>query len=602
MRRARIALAALALLASASVSFAQGVTLLQAGPTTSGHVPMYYGQGQSQPVVQDSGPAAGGNPGVGLSEIGITARGTGAAPYAGLGTGPYGTIDCRYDGPTNSAAGYHYLCLSPNAQGGGLLAFGNGGAASPLPLYFIVNGSKYSFPYTVGGVVGPVSSTIGHIAVWNNTSGSLLADGGVLTFSNISGLLGCNQLPAFTGAITNSGCALTIGPGVVTAAMLASGAAASNIGTLGGDLAGSTLPNPTIAAGAVTSAKIAAATILSANVAANTLTYSQQAQAAANTVVGNPTGSSANKQDMAMPSCSGAQQFLQWLSGSGFQCSSVSGSSTPTSPVRQTVAGGPVQTGTWPGAPSVFPASSVSLSLTTQNVSSSYPLVVTAANGFGAAGPVDTIGESTSNITWSALAGSSTLYLYVTVNSNGTLSPGFTSLAPIYEWGGSPATTNGQFTFNIGEMRGYMGNGSTAPQANIVFVGQVVTNSSTVTSTIAYAYNGQIDTVVTALGPLGSGTAIINHDLGCLPERIDLVLVNVTANAGYTTGQQAKGASVSNGTYVIPTNGQITSTLFNWAFNNNGMIVINPSTGAFTSVTQADWNFFFHVARGWGGA
>lgn len=46
----------------------------------------------------------------------------------------------------------------------------------------------------------------------------------------------------------------------------------------------------------------------------------------------------------------------------------------------------------------------------------------------------------------------------------------------------TPSTTNGQFTFNYGEMKGYMGNGSTAPQAYIAFVGECVTNGSSVTS------------------------------------------------------------------------------------------------------------------------
>ena len=49
-----------------------------------------------------------------------------------LVVGPYGTNICDYDAPTNNATGYHYVCLSANAQGGALIAVGAGGVASQL--------------------------------------------------------------------------------------------------------------------------------------------------------------------------------------------------------------------------------------------------------------------------------------------------------------------------------------------------------------------------------------------------------------------------------------------------------------------------------------
>lgn len=122
-----------------SLAWGQG-TLLQGGTWTPGHAPMYVGQGGSQAVVQDSGPAGGGAVGVGLNEILAVARGTGTPPYVAQGTGPYGTNICDYDAPITNATGYHYLCFSPNSQGGGLIAYGAGGTATALPLNLIVNG------------------------------------------------------------------------------------------------------------------------------------------------------------------------------------------------------------------------------------------------------------------------------------------------------------------------------------------------------------------------------------------------------------------------------------------------------------------------------
>lgn len=128
----------------ASSAWPQGA-VLQGGPWMPGHIPQYVGQGSSQAVIQDGGNAGGAGPlgsgpGSNISEIGIVARGTGTPPYAGQGTGPFGTIDCKYDAPINNPTGYHFLCSSPNAQGGGLIAYGAGGGAGQLSMNCNING------------------------------------------------------------------------------------------------------------------------------------------------------------------------------------------------------------------------------------------------------------------------------------------------------------------------------------------------------------------------------------------------------------------------------------------------------------------------------
>jgi hypothetical protein len=54
----------------------------------------------------------------------------------------------------------------------------------------------------------------------------------------------------------------------------------------------------------------------------NGITLGNLAQAAANTVLANGTGSTANVTAFAMPSCSGSANALQWTSGTGFICGS----------------------------------------------------------------------------------------------------------------------------------------------------------------------------------------------------------------------------------------------------------------------------------------
>ncbi len=161
----------------ATPALAQG-TIQQSGPVTALHVPVWLGNGTQA----DSGTAAGSGPNgpsaAGASEQLLIVRGNGNPPFANAGSGPNGENWCDYDGPITSSAGYHYFCISPNAQGGGLLDYGYAGGASPLPLYFMLNGTKYQFPFVIGGIVGPATTVVGDISCWNNMIGTLLSDCG----------------------------------------------------------------------------------------------------------------------------------------------------------------------------------------------------------------------------------------------------------------------------------------------------------------------------------------------------------------------------------------------------------------------------------------
>ena len=107
----------LAALMAASPAFAQS-SLLQAGPVTPGHQPMYSGSGYSQPLLQDGGGSGGGGLGVNPGELGITSRAgnnVNIAPYANNGNGPLGEHFCMFDAPTTNPTGYHYFCFDPDA-------------------------------------------------------------------------------------------------------------------------------------------------------------------------------------------------------------------------------------------------------------------------------------------------------------------------------------------------------------------------------------------------------------------------------------------------------------------------------------------------------
>jgi hypothetical protein len=62
-----------------------------------------------------------------------------------------------------------------------------------------------------------------------------------------------------------------------------------------------------------------------ATIANNAVTNAKAAQAGANTVSGNFTGSTANKADNSVPSCSTTNNFLQYTSGTGLSCGAATG-------------------------------------------------------------------------------------------------------------------------------------------------------------------------------------------------------------------------------------------------------------------------------------
>jgi len=220
--------------------------------------------------------------------------------------------------------------------------------------------------------------------------------------------------------------------------------------------------------------------------------------------------------------------------GTNYQLESVlpSASTGAYSSVRQTVLGGPVDTS---GLPSFFPASASGLNLASQNITSSAPFVVSAANGNNASGEVNNIGISTANLTWASLTNSATLFLYVTI-ANGVLTTGFTALAPIYQWGGTPSNTNGQATYNIQAGTMYLGNGSAAVQTKLVFVGEAVTSGGNITSTVMYAYNGRYNSGYTNTIPSSGTTVSKNHNIGTRLITTGFRLKCLTAEQDWSVG------------------------------------------------------------------
>lgn len=355
-----------------NLAFAQGA-VLQGGPSVPGHVPQYVFTGSSQAIAIDGGGAGGGAVGVNPAEIGVTARGTGTAPYAGQGTGPLGTNICDYDAPTNNATGYHFLCFSANAQGGGLIAYGAGGVATPLPLSFYVNGASYLFPFVTGGIVGPATTVVNNAACWNNTVGTLLKDcgpfvtvGGNNTWTGTNNFTGTFQIGGVTQTFPASGNIVGTSD-VQTLTNKNIGASQINSGTL-----------PAVVFPALTGDVTNAAGSLATTISAGAVTNAKLAPAAsANTVKGAATSTAIA--DLAVPSCSGANQAIQWTTGVGFGCATVSAS---TAGWGLSVSGGVFSVSTT--QPPYGFDQPVNLGLSSSVAGSNLTITLTGANGSNA--------------------------------------------------------------------------------------------------------------------------------------------------------------------------------------------------------------------------
>lgn len=256
--------------------------------------------------------------------------------------------------------------------------------------------------------------------------------------------------------------------------------------------------------------------------------------------------------------------------------------------VRQSVQSGPVDSNGLPN----FGGSTGSTTVTAAGT-----LVVAAAGGYGASGAVDRVGATT-NPSWTGLSTNGTMYLYVDVAADGTCTTGSTTLSPVYQDGGTYSTTNGQFTFNISEMIGTVGDGSAANQTYRVFVGEVTVAGGVVSAITWYALRGQYQSglqTVTALTLVS-----VNHNIGVTPRYVRTVLVNQTTEYGYAEGDEVDLVSVAN--IGSGTNHGLSIRIRPNSIGiatGNGISIVRADTGAVAALTLNRWKTRSYVQRGW---
>jgi len=252
--------------------------------------------------------------------------------------------------------------------------------------------------------------------------------------------------------------------------------------------------------------------------------------------------------------------------------------------VRQTVQSGSVDTSGFPN----FLTTSVDLNLP---IDGTIPIVIHCAGGAVSNDKLVTISADTTLL----LPASSTNYVYV--NSAGT--KGSTTLAPTYQFGGTPSVTNGQFTFNISEMKAYLGNGTTAPQVYMTFIGEAVTSGSAVTSVVTYALNGQYDSGYTATLPSATAAVSKNHNIGTDELKCSIVAKCTTIDVGFAVGDIFEDISCYGSSYPMKLPIIRSRNIMKFKTGDSGgWYLINQTSGSLAAATLASWSYKLIAKRG----
>jgi hypothetical protein len=266
-----------------------------------------------------------------------------------------------------------------------------------------------------------------------------------------------------------------------------------------------------------------------------------------------------------------------------------SSSSGSSSGVRQTVRSGPVDS----SGNSAFGGSTGSTTVTATGT-----LKATAMAG----GDQDYTGSIT-NPSWTGLSTNGTMYLFLDITSGGAVSTASSTQQYVAQPGGTPATTNGLLTVNWQEGKCYLGNGTTAPQAYRVAVGEVTVSGGVVTAIIWYALNGKYDSGLVGNIPGASGSVNINHNLGVKTSQPPQLYFEFMASVGgYSVGNRVTNLSILNGSYAVSINPTWTDKTAGFSRDVGNIRVILKGGGGNYDLSTTDAKYGFIHTRGWGGA
>ncbi|NQW53547.1 MAG: hypothetical protein HQ465_20140 [Rhodospirillales bacterium] len=149
-------------------------------------------------------------------------------------------------------------------------------------------------------------------------------------------------------------------------------------------------------------------------------------------------------------------------------------------------------------------------------------------------------------------------------------------------------------------MKGYLGNGSTAPESFVVFVGEAATGGSGVISTVAYSYNGRYESALTATLPAANTATAVSHNIGEVPRVADWRIRCTTADAGFLVGDELEAGVLYTNDGAVNVSFPVSASKLDVSVIVQTNIVVNhKTTSARVGVTRASWSYRFVADRGW---
>lgn len=190
-------------------------------------------------------------------------------------------------------------------------------------------------------------------------------------------------------------------------------------------------------------------------------------------------------------------------------------------------------------------------------------------------------------------------FLYADIALNGTVTLGSGLLQPIYQQGGTPVATNGQMTFNVGEMKEYVGNGSTYSQSYRIYIGESSCSTSSVSAAYTYALNGMFIGAWTNPLPSTNTNFSQNNFIGNYEYNAFVEIKCLTADAGYSVNDVIfllSTGNASSGETIIPmVKNRLTVSAT--TSSTTPIIIINKTSGALVGATAANWAYRFICKR-----
>lgn len=205
---------------------------------------------------------------------------------------------------------------------------------------------------------------------------------------------------------------------------------------------------------------------------------------------------------------------------------------------------------------------------------------------------LDRIGVISADTSVAGLTNATTNYIYATIGTNGSVTLGSTTLAPIYQFAGAASITNGQFTFNIAQMTGFVGNGSTSSQAYQVFLGEAIAAGGVITSAISYALNGIYSSDWFNVVPLTLYTK--NHNLGTIEFTQSIEYKVATADAAFAVGDIAELSYATLASNTSVTSAQKTKNAYSIRTYQNTFVAMSPSL---TTILKSDGAYRMFIKR-----